>query len=434
MEKKVIVSVIGLAIAAANVHSATVITPTGVAAPSASTTALTILAGDPGANIMEAVGADGQTKVFNINSNGTIFTTLLSSGTSTRFVMQDGVSGGLTTSGNLSDADSQLADDGQGVRFVVQELDADGSTNGRLGSISEQGLTDYVRGVSLTDPDGNGSTAEDDLGNRLDGDTSTAADTLNFGVQASDGTSGFVGEEDLTNFVEGIANSTDITDPDGDGSSDDDNFGDRLDGDVSTAFETLNIPVQDGEGNRGYIDEGTLDSYIRSVSRAEIEDVVGDIGVPVSGQYIFPQRTTGGVLLSSDHNDLPTFDGLRMDTVGYSNHYHWPRLYNVTSSPITISFQTFATQVNQNKTAYSQTVAPGGYVDIDRDKHVLWTSSHAEVITTNVRVHNLQTSVDSWFEAKWWAVPLGNSATTMGSSSSSTIENKKVFMSYQRML
>jgi hypothetical protein len=109
-----------------------------------------------------------------------------------------------------------------------------------------------------------------------------------------------------------------------------------------------------------------------------------------------------------------------MDIYKYDGTYYTPRIYNSSSNTQLISFQTFATQVNQNKTALSVSLSTGGYVNVDQDDICFWSTSAAEVITTNVQVRIGNSSPYSyrWYEFKWWAMEIG------------TV--KKIFMSITR--
>jgi hypothetical protein len=103
---------------------------------------------------------------------------------------------------------------------------------------------------------------------------------------------------------------------------------------------------------------------------------------------------------------LPTIDGLEANIQGVlgtgTGDYYKPRIYNRASSSQTISYQTFATEVKQNKTALNKSIAPGGFENVDYDSTVYWSSNFGEVITTNV-----QLSVGGklrQYEFKWWCM------------------------------
>ncbi|PXV62835.1 hypothetical protein CLV62_11751 [Dysgonomonas alginatilytica] len=135
--------------------------------------------------------------------------------------------------------------------------------------------------------------------------------------------------------------------------------------------------------------------------------LVLEIGSFITFSGIF--NTTGfagnsQILLSSQFPDqLPVIDGLRMDLAYYDPTFYFPRIYNVSSQPQLISLQTFATEVNQNRTALNQTITTGGFIQVDIDNTVYWTTVYAEVITSNVQVQ-VSPGVWRWYEMKWWAM------------------------------
>jgi hypothetical protein len=106
---------------------------------------------------------------------------------------------------------------------------------------------------------------------------------------------------------------------------------------------------------------------------------------------------------------LPTIDGLEINIVAsaswFPSTYYIPVIYNRASSSQIISLQTFATEVNQNKTLLNTTLATGAYVKVDVDDLVYWTTTAGEVITTNVQVP--VGSTFRWYEFKWWCMEVG---------------------------
>ncbi|MFN4086519.1 MAG: hypothetical protein ACK4LB_11305 [Spirosomataceae bacterium] len=114
---------------------------------------------------------------------------------------------------------------------------------------------------------------------------------------------------------------------------------------------------------------------------------------------------------------LPVIDGLEIGLVAESRDQYRPRIRNVSSSPIVISFQTFASQVNQNRTELNITLNPPGigtassnFTVVDQDDVVSWTSSAAEVITTNLQVQVGSSAPFSykWYRFEWWAMEVNS--------------------------
>ncbi|MDH6250359.1 hypothetical protein M2347_000086 [Chryseobacterium sp. H1D6B] len=118
---------------------------------------------------------------------------------------------------------------------------------------------------------------------------------------------------------------------------------------------------------------------------------------------------------------LPVLDGLRIDIQGVNGSYYDPRIYNVSGNSQLISYQSFATQVNENETSLNNSVATGGYVQVDSNNIVYWTTSAAEVETTNVQVQ-IDSNTYRWYEFKWWCMEIGTGAAA----------TKKIFLSITR--
>jgi len=66
-------------------------------------------------------------------------------------------------------------------------------------------------------------------------------------------------------------------------------------------------------------------------------------------------------------------------------------------------------------------VAPGDYLQVDNNNVVWWTTTAAEVETTNVQVQ-IDANTYRWYEFKWWCMQIGAGA---GGS-------KKIFLSITR--
>ncbi len=139
-----------------------------------------------------------------------------------------------------------------------------------------------------------------------------------------------------------------------------------------------------------------------------------NIGEAITASYAIPRTTAeaNGFNLSSHAtlNNLtrvPEIDGLQANLVGNGNSYYIPQIKNTSSSQQTITYQTSAPSVNQYKTAINTAIASGASVNIDSDSNVWWTTSNAEIITTNVQVPVGNTY--RWYEFKWWCMEVGTS-------------------------
>jgi hypothetical protein len=92
-------------------------------------------------------------------------------------------------------------------------------------------------------------------------------------------------------------------------------------------------------------------------------------------------------------------DGLEANIQGLDNDFYYPKIYNRLTSSQVVSYQTFATQVNANKTEINKTLNTNDFVNVDSDGAVWWSTGLAEVITTNIQVAN--GSSFRWYEYKW---------------------------------
>jgi hypothetical protein len=120
----------------------------------------------------------------------------------------------------------------------------------------------------------------------------------------------------------------------------------------------------------------------------------------------------GTVLSSLYPNQLPVVDGWRADVAKESNTYYRPRIYNESSPTQVMSYQTFATQVNENKTKLNVSIPFGSFEGVDNNDIVLWTTDAAEVETTNMQVQ-VSPGIWRWYEFQWWAMetPLSGKKT-----------------------
>jgi hypothetical protein len=137
-----------------------------------------------------------------------------------------------------------------------------------------------------------------------------------------------------------------------------------------------------------------------------------NIGEAITASYTIPNatasQTTFDLAAHATSNNLtpvPTIDGLQANLTGNSLNYYIPKIKNISTASQTISYQTTAPSVNQYKTAINTTLTTSGStveVNVDWDSNVWWTTSNAEIITTNVQVPVGNTY--RWYEFKWWCM------------------------------
>ncbi|APD06564.1 hypothetical protein UJ101_01035 [Flavobacteriaceae bacterium UJ101] len=155
-----------------------------------------------------------------------------------------------------------------------------------------------------------------------------------------------------------------------------------------------------------------LSFLTESCSAAVSGDVLG-IGETVTKVVTMPNSAAAGTLLSSLYSDLPVIDGLRMDLARVDASFYDPRIYNVSDSDQQVSYQTFATQVNENETNLNVTLTTSAtpttsFVQVDANNITYWTTSLAEVLTTNLQV-KVTDGVWRWYEFKWWCMEITGS-------------------------
>ncbi|MDA3613908.1 hypothetical protein [Polluticaenibacter yanchengensis] len=148
------------------------------------------------------------------------------------------------------------------------------------------------------------------------------------------------------------------------------------------------------------------------------------VGESISAYYSVPVATASvstfnlkTYVTANNLTPLPLIDGLEMNLQGVSTTHYDARIYNRATSSQLVSYQTFATQVNQNETLLNQNVATNDFLQVDADNLVLWTTTQAEVVTTNVQVQVTPT-VYRWYEFKWWCMEVSGT--------------KKIFLSATR--
>jgi hypothetical protein len=139
------------------------------------------------------------------------------------------------------------------------------------------------------------------------------------------------------------------------------------------------------------------------------------IGASITANYIIPTSTTtslsfnlGTYVTANGLTPLPRIDGIEANLQGHPDiAVYAPRIYNRLTSTQVISYQTFATQVNQNKTAINLSLTSNNFDNVDADTYCYWASNAAEVITTNVQVA-INATTFRWYEFKWWCMQVGS--------------------------
>lgn len=149
-----------------------------------------------------------------------------------------------------------------------------------------------------------------------------------------------------------------------------------------------------------------------------------NIGEAITAIYSVPNATAAvgtfnlaTYVTANNLTPLPKVDGLEINLQGNSAAFYDPRIYNRASSSQLISYQSFATSVNENETSLNNTVAANGFVQVDANDIVQWTTSAAEVETTNVQVQ-INATTYRWYEFKWWCMEVAGA--------------KKIFLSVMR--
>ena len=149
-----------------------------------------------------------------------------------------------------------------------------------------------------------------------------------------------------------------------------------------------------------------------------------NIGETVSRVYSLPAATANTstfnlktYVTTNSLQALPQLDGLEMNLQGVNSTYYDPRVYNIATGTQLVSYQTFATQVNENETSLNNSLTSGSFVQVDANNIVFWTNSNAEVITTNLQVQ-VDATTYRWYEFKWWCMEVGT--------------EKKIFLSVTR--
>lgn len=149
-----------------------------------------------------------------------------------------------------------------------------------------------------------------------------------------------------------------------------------------------------------------------------------NVGETVSQIYSIPTATAtaasfnlGTYVTANSLPALPVVDGLQINLQGVNGNYYDPRIYNTAAASQLVSFQTFATQVNENKTSLNNTMTAGSFVQVDQNNIVFWSTTAAEVETANVQVQ-VDATTYRWYEFKWWCMEISGT--------------KKIFLSVMR--
>ncbi len=151
--------------------------------------------------------------------------------------------------------------------------------------------------------------------------------------------------------------------------------------------------------------------------------VSGDMFVGESQNHMctMPDSPTGTLLSSLYPGKIPTIDGLMMDLVWVNNNTYSPRIYNVSSDPIIISYHTPASMVSEkDKIELNLTLNPGDFVNVVYKDISNWSTTSAEVETANLQIQ-IGPNEWRWYELKWWAMETQSNPTV-----------KTVFMSMVR--
>lgn len=203
-------------------------------------------------------------------------------------------------------------------------------------------------------------------------------------------------------------------------------------------FTATRTVVADANGVLGYV------TGLPSTGGGTAPSGSINIGETISAVYSVPVAAatvaSGGFRLgayaaANGLTALPSLDGIQMDLLGYNSDYYTPIIINTSSAAQLISYQTFATQVNENRTLLNQSLSPCpfnantfsanlwdgnntvGWRGVDANNIVFWNTANAEVETTNLQVQ-VNANTYRWYEFKWWCMEVSG--------------NKKIFLSVTR--
>jgi len=179
-------------------------------------------------------------------------------------------------------------------------------------------------------------------------------------------------------------------------------------------FTATRTVVADANGVLGYVTGLPTTPPSGSINVGETISQVYSIPAATANVSTFNLKT---YVTANSLPALPLLDGLEMNLQGVNSTYYDPRISNAAAGIQLISYQTFATQVNENKTSLNNSLTSGNYVQVDQNNIVFWNTANAEVITTNLQVQ-VNATTYRWYEFKWWCMEVGT--------------EKKIFLSATR--
>ena len=179
-------------------------------------------------------------------------------------------------------------------------------------------------------------------------------------------------------------------------------------------FTAVKTVVADANGVLGYLDGLPKSSTDPGLPVGEAITRIYTVPIAIAQVNTFNLKT---YIIANNLPNLPSIDGLEMNLQGVDPSYYDPRIYNISGSPLLVSYQSFATVGNENETSLNNNLLPGAYLQIDYNNIVFWTTANAEVETTNLQVQ-VDSNTYRWYEFKWWCMQVSG--------------EKKIFMSVTR--
>jgi len=190
-------------------------------------------------------------------------------------------------------------------------------------------------------------------------------------------------------------------------------------------FTATKTVVVDNNGILGYVNGLPSDPATLNVGETVSRTYTLSYGNGTSNSALDGRKFRLGEYIDANgFEPLPVVDGLQIDVLADSKMFYVPIIINTNSISRTISFQSFATQVNQNRTSLNVGINPcpfgpttftnppggggnagnisAGWLAVDYDNKVYWTTTEAEVLTTNLQVYNSTDQKYRWYEFKWW--------------------------------
>lgn len=190
-------------------------------------------------------------------------------------------------------------------------------------------------------------------------------------------------------------------------------------------FTATKTVVVDNNGILGYVNGLPSDPATLNVGETVSRTYTLGYGNGTSNSALDGRKFRLGEYINANgFEPLPVVDGLQIDVLADSKMFYVPIIINTNSISRTISFQSFATQVNQNRTSLNVGINPcpfgpttftnppggggnagntnAGWLAVDYDNKVYWTTTEAEVLTTNLQVYNSTDQKYRWYEFKWW--------------------------------